>query len=140
MQWREYYSHGCYALFYGKNGWQRKRNKYLQAFLRKVFFQRISAVRIIKKAVISVDNIWERKIPTQPIVNGIQLLPCSFYFGVSIQSAYHYYVLMINIGTVFISYYCFSKMHNAKTGFCSIFPKAIYPKQQKKQLCGTACF
>ncbi len=43
------------------------------------------------------------------------------YFGVSIQSAYHYYVLMINIGTVFISYYCFSKMHNAKTGLiCTI--------------------
>lgn len=42
-------------------------------------------------------------------------------FGVSIQAAYQYYVLMINIGTVFISYYCFSKMHNAKTGLiCTI--------------------
>lgn len=37
-------------------------------------------------------------------------------FGVSIQAAYNFYVLMINAGTVFIAYYCFSKMSNARIG------------------------
>lgn len=37
-------------------------------------------------------------------------------FGVSVQAAYNFYVLMINAGTVFIAYYCFSKMSSAKIG------------------------
>lgn len=42
-------------------------------------------------------------------------------FGVSAQAAYNFYVLLINTGTVFISYFCFSKMSNAKAGLiCTI--------------------
>ena len=42
-------------------------------------------------------------------------------FGVTIQTAYNLYVLLINLGTVLISYYCFSKMSNNKTALvCTI--------------------
>lgn len=43
------------------------------------------------------------------------------YFGVSVQAAYKCYVVMINILTVAISYYSFSKMSRPKTGFvCTV--------------------
>lgn len=43
-------------------------------------------------------------------------------FGVSIQAAYKFYVLLVNTATVLLSYYCFSKVSNAaKTGLiCTI--------------------
>lgn len=50
-------------------------------------------------------------------------------FGVSIQSSYQFYVLLVNIFTVFASYYCFSKMSaSPKVGlFCSaVFSLNIY--------------
>ena len=37
-------------------------------------------------------------------------------FGVSIQSAYQFYVLLVNTATVFIAYWCFSKMSTKKIG------------------------
>lgn len=41
--------------------------------------------------------------------------------GVSVQASYNFYVLLINIGTVLIAFYCFSKMSNAKAGMvCTI--------------------
>lgn len=41
--------------------------------------------------------------------------------GVSIQGAYKFYIFFINMLTVFISYYCFSKMSSRKIGLlCSI--------------------
>lgn len=49
-------------------------------------------------------------------------------FGISISAAYNFYVLLINVGTVLISYYCFSKMSNTKTGMIctAVFSLNIY--------------
>lgn len=49
-------------------------------------------------------------------------------FGVPMWAAYNFYVLLINVGTVFIAYYCFSKMSTPKTGLiCTIvFSLNIY--------------
>ena len=42
-------------------------------------------------------------------------------FGVSIQAAYQFYVLIINTATVFIAYHCFSHMGSRKAGIiCTI--------------------
>lgn len=42
-------------------------------------------------------------------------------FGVSLQTSYQFYVLLINTATVLIAYYCFRGMSNAKTGLaCTI--------------------
>ncbi|MCM1086997.1 MAG: hypothetical protein NC419_02495 [Muribaculaceae bacterium] len=42
-------------------------------------------------------------------------------FGVSIQASYKFYVLLIHIITVFLSYYCFSKMSSARIGLlCTV--------------------
>lgn len=37
-------------------------------------------------------------------------------FGISVQNSYKLYVLLVNITTVFISYYCFTKMSTKKVG------------------------
>ena len=37
-------------------------------------------------------------------------------FGISIQSAYNFYVLMINTATVFVAYYCFARISTPKAG------------------------
>ena len=37
-------------------------------------------------------------------------------FGISIQSCYQFYVFLVNTATVFVAYYCFSKMSDRKTG------------------------
>ncbi len=37
-------------------------------------------------------------------------------FGISVQSTYKSYVLLVNIATVFVAYYCFRKMSTQKTG------------------------
>lgn len=37
-------------------------------------------------------------------------------FGITVQRAYQFYVLLVNIATVFVSYYCFSKMSTRKAG------------------------
>lgn len=49
-------------------------------------------------------------------------------FGVSVQAAYNFYVLLINTVTVFLAYYCFSKMWTARIGLiCTIvFSLNIY--------------
>ena len=42
-------------------------------------------------------------------------------FGVPIQTCYQFYVLLVNIATVLIAYYCFKGMSNAKTGLvCTV--------------------
>lgn len=42
-------------------------------------------------------------------------------FGVSIQAAYQFYVLIINAATILIAYHCFSHMSSKKTGLiCTI--------------------
>ena len=42
-------------------------------------------------------------------------------FGVPLWASYNFYVLLINTGTVFLGYYCFSKMGTARTGLvCTI--------------------
>ena len=42
-------------------------------------------------------------------------------FGVSIQASYQFYVLLVNIATVLIAYYCFRGMSNSKTGLvCTV--------------------
>ena len=42
-------------------------------------------------------------------------------FGVSIQAAYKFYMLLVNIATVLLAYYSFSRMSNARTGLvCTI--------------------
>lgn len=42
-------------------------------------------------------------------------------FGVSIQTSYQFYILLINAITVFTSYYCFLKMSNARIGLiCAV--------------------
>lgn len=48
--------------------------------------------------------------------------------GVSIQGAYKFYVFLINIMTVFISYHCFSKMSNNRIGLCCsiVYSSNIY--------------
>lgn len=54
-------------------------------------------------------------------------------FGVSIQSSYQFYVLLVNIFTVFASYYCFSKMSaSSRVGlFCS----AVYSLNIYRLIC-----
>ena len=49
-------------------------------------------------------------------------------FGVPIQTAYNIYILMINAGTVVISFYCFSRMSNNRTGLIctTIYSLNIY--------------
>lgn len=37
-------------------------------------------------------------------------------FGVSLQTAYSFYILLINTITIFLAYYCFSNMSNKRTG------------------------
>ncbi len=37
-------------------------------------------------------------------------------FGISIQAAYNFYVLLINTATAFVAYYCFSRMSTPKAG------------------------
>lgn len=48
--------------------------------------------------------------------------------GVSVQASYIFYVVLINAGTVFISFFCFSKMGTPKTGMIctAIFALNIY--------------
>lgn len=42
-------------------------------------------------------------------------------FGVSIQTSYQFYILLVNTATVLIAYYCFRGMSNAKTGLvCTV--------------------
>lgn len=42
-------------------------------------------------------------------------------FGVSIQASYQFFVLLINMITVFLAYYCFSKMSSARIGLVCTF-------------------
>ncbi len=49
-------------------------------------------------------------------------------FSISLQTAYHFYVLLVNIMTVFLAYYCFSNMSSRKTGLIctAIYSLNIY--------------
>lgn len=49
-------------------------------------------------------------------------------FGVSIQASYQFYVLLVNVATVLVSYWCFSKMSNKRIGvICSaVYTLNIY--------------
>ena len=44
-------------------------------------------------------------------------------FGISVQNVYKLYVLLVNISTIFVSYYCFSKMSSKK---CGLVCAALY--------------
>lgn len=44
-------------------------------------------------------------------------------FGITVQNVYKLYVLLVNIATIFISYYCFSKMSTKK---CGLICAALY--------------
>lgn len=42
-------------------------------------------------------------------------------FGVSMQAAYKFYIVLVNTATVLLSYFCFSKMSSARTGLvCTV--------------------
>lgn len=53
-------------------------------------------------------------------------------FGISVQSVYKLYVLLVNIATIFISYYCFSKMSSKK---CGLICAALYSLNIYRLVC-----